>query len=253
VSDELPLLWQYSFSNYNEKARWALDFKRIPHRRRSLLPGGPRAMRFSRGDGTLPVLDLDGRRIVDSTAIIAALEERNPEPPLYPADPDERRRALELEDYFDEDAGHAMRRIGFWESRDETRFGARFLSTDQPPGVELALRALQPLARPALWSWASRRYGFNREAFERSKGAVAEALERIESERKGGDHLVGDRFTVADLTAAALLYPLVWPPEYQYDLPEPPPSKFLESVSGHSAIDWISETWRRHRGASAAV
>ena len=26
VSDELPVLWQYSFSNYNEKARWALDF-----------------------------------------------------------------------------------------------------------------------------------------------------------------------------------------------------------------------------------
>ena len=34
-----PVLWQFKYSHYNEKARWALDFKRIPHRRRSLLPG----------------------------------------------------------------------------------------------------------------------------------------------------------------------------------------------------------------------
>jgi glutathione S-transferase len=77
-----PVLWQYTFSNYNEKARWALDYKGIPHRRRSLFPAGPRALWFSRGEGTLPALDLDGRRIVDSTAIIAALEERQPEPAL---------------------------------------------------------------------------------------------------------------------------------------------------------------------------
>jgi glutathione S-transferase len=78
-----PVLWQYNFSNFNEKARWALDFKGIPHTRRSLLPAGPRAMLFSLR-GTLPVLDLDGERVVDSTRIIEALERRYPEPPLTP-------------------------------------------------------------------------------------------------------------------------------------------------------------------------
>ena len=73
-------------------------------------------MAFSRGEGTLPVIDLDGGRIVDSTKIIEALERSQPEPALYPADPDERRRALELEDFFDEHAGHDMRRVGFWEA-----------------------------------------------------------------------------------------------------------------------------------------
>ena len=82
-----PVLWQYSFSNYNEKVRWALDHKSVPHVRRSLMPGGPRAMVFS-ARGTLPVVDLDGERLVDSTRIIAALEKRYPDPPLYPADPD---------------------------------------------------------------------------------------------------------------------------------------------------------------------
>jgi glutathione S-transferase len=70
-------------------------------------------MAFSRGDGTLPVFDLDGERVVDSTRIIEALERRFPERPLYPEDADERRRALELEDFFDEHAGHEMRRVGF--------------------------------------------------------------------------------------------------------------------------------------------
>ena len=38
------------------------------------------------------------------------------------------------------------------------------------------------------------------------------ALDRLDDELGGGEYLVGDRFTVADLTAAALFYPLVPPP-----------------------------------------
>ena len=60
------------------------------------------------------------------------------------------------------------------------------------------------------------------------------ALDRIESERAGGDYLVGEGFTVADLTAAALLYPLVWPPEFQYELPDMPRPEALESVGDAS-------------------
>ena len=69
---------------------------------------------------------------MDSTRVIAALEERNPEPALYPADPDERRRALELEDFFDEHAGHDMRRVGFWEAREDLPYALNFMTTDQP-------------------------------------------------------------------------------------------------------------------------
>jgi glutathione S-transferase len=253
VSDELPVLWQYSFSNYNEKARWALDFKGIRHRRRSVMPGGPRGMMFSRGDGTLPVLDLDGRRIVDSTRIIEALEERRPEPALYPADPDERPRALELEDFFDEHAGHDMRRVGFWEARQDLPYALDFMTTDQPRVAGAVGRVGLRAAFPFVWRYMSARYRFTEEAVKRSRGTLAAALDRIESERSGRDHLVGESFTVADLTAAALLYPLVWPPEFPYELPDPPRWEFLEPMRDHPALDWISETWRRHRGTSVAV
>src|SRR4051812_13009382 len=117
-----PTLWHIELSHYNEKARWALDYKGIPHVRRAPLPGlhGPVAMAVSRSaHRKLPVLVLDGRRVADSTAIIAALEEYRPEPPLYPADPADRRRALEIEDYYDETLAPAIRRLNFHHSLDD--------------------------------------------------------------------------------------------------------------------------------------
>ena len=248
---DLPLLWQYSFSNFNEKVRWTLDYKRIPHRRQSLLPMGPRSLWFSRGTGTLPALDLNGERIVDSTRIIAALEERHPDPPLYPADRGERDRAIALEDYFDEHAGHDVRRLGFMEWWNEREFGAAIFTTDQPASVRFGVRKVQGIVRPVLWRFTDRRYGFDQESLERSRAAIAAALDRIEAERGGGDYLVGQSFTVADLTAAALLYSLVWPPEDQYELPELPPSAVLDSIKDHPALEWLRGIWRRHRGESA--
>ena len=101
-----PVLWHLKVSHYNEKARWALDHKRVPHTRRAAVPGRHQAIAEKlTGGRTFPVLVLDGEAIGDSTWIIAALERRYPELPLYPADPEARRRALEIEDFFDEEFG----------------------------------------------------------------------------------------------------------------------------------------------------
>jgi len=96
----LPLLWHIPLSHFNEKVRWALDFKNIPHRRRCV--GADYLFRAWRatGHGTLPILFLDGNPVRDSTAIIAALEQRQPKPALYPKAPAQLHRALELEDYL---------------------------------------------------------------------------------------------------------------------------------------------------------
>ena len=75
---------------------------------------------------TFPVLTLDGESIGDSTAIIAALERRYPEPPLYPEDPAERDRALALEDFFDEELGPHSRLLAFHHMIDEPEARAEF-------------------------------------------------------------------------------------------------------------------------------
>ena len=52
------------------------------------------------GQGLVPVIDADGEVVADSTRIISWLEERHPEPPLFPPEPDERERAGEFIAWF---------------------------------------------------------------------------------------------------------------------------------------------------------
>ncbi|HEY5052062.1 MAG TPA: glutathione S-transferase family protein, partial [Solirubrobacterales bacterium] len=210
-----PTLWQIEISHFSEKARWALAYKGVEHKRHSPLPGThiPVAMWLTRGSQqTFPVLALDGRNIGDSTAIIAALESRYPDPALYPADPQERRRALELEDFFDEELGPNMRLVAFHALiGDPERFGDIAAAA-----LPAALGRAKGLAGAYASFYTSTRFGANNDAAaERARVKVLEALDRLDAEldAAGGDYLVGDSFSVADLTAASLFYPLVGPEE----------------------------------------
>ena len=250
---DAPVLWQMRFSHYNEKARWALDHKRIPHRRRSLVPGA-HALRAKRlwGGATTPVLELDGEFIGESSAIIAELERRWPDHRLYPEDPEERSRALALEERFDTELGPYCRGALFdavlpypEEMMEATvgHFGA---------ATRLASRAMYPLTRRILQKRLVEDIGGG----ELCRRKTIEGLDRLEAELGGGEHLVGGSFGVADLTAAALFSPLVSPPGYSYPLPDPwpPPwQQFRESLAGRDGYRWVEETYRRHRGDSAAV
>ena len=107
-----------------------------------------------------------------------------------------------------------------------------------------------PLARAGL----SARYRIDEERTERSLQALRDGLARIESELQPSGYLVGDAFSVADLTAAALYSPLLRPPQFPYHLGEPPPSlaAAVASLEG-PATDWIREMYARHRSPSAEV
>lgn len=130
-----PVLWQIDISHYSEKVRWALEYKGVPHVRRTPLPGThiPIALFLTRGaQPTFPVLQMDGRTIGDSTAIIAALEARHLDQPLYPSKPEERLRALELEDWFDENLGPYARLLAFHELIQEPEIFATVASESVP-------------------------------------------------------------------------------------------------------------------------
>ncbi len=252
ASDRHPVLWQYTFSNFNEKARWTLDYKRIPHVRHNVLPGSPRALWHSR-NGTYPLLELDGSRLGDSSEIVSALESRAPDPSLYPEEPAEREAALELEEFFDEHAGHDLRRVVFHDLLQDPGAACELLATGQPGWARPVLRVQAPVAA----AYVRRRYSITPEDTERSMAALRAALDRIESERgpNRSDYLVGDRFSVADLTAAALLYPLARPSEFPYEIPDPPAKlqEVIDSFASHPGIGWIRETYRRDRGTSAEI
>jgi glutathione S-transferase len=244
-----PVLWHIAISHYNEKARWALAYKGVQHSRRAV-PGGIHmvlAIALTRGaHKTFPLLELDGERIGDSTAIIAALERRFPEPPLYPAGEAERRRALELEDWFDEELGPHVRLLAWHEvTRDRDRLEE--LIAMQLPGA--AARGRRVAAAGAT-AFVNLRYGVNSdEAAELARGKVVAALDRLEDELGAdGENLVGNRFGVADLTAAALLYPLVRPPEGPRLARAPEAlERFREPLRERRAFRWVEDVYRRHR------
>jgi glutathione S-transferase len=85
----------FAASHFNEKARWALDWKGLAHRRIAYLPCSHRLpiQRLS-GQSQTPVLEMEAAVIAGSAQIIDALERTHPEPALYPADPVQRQRAL---------------------------------------------------------------------------------------------------------------------------------------------------------------
>lgn len=251
-SSQKPVLWQIDISHYAEKARWALDYKEIDHVRRSALPGThiPIALFLTRGEHpTVPVLQMDGRAIGDSTAIIAALEAKHLDRPLYPSKPDERSRALELEDWFDENLGPHTRLLPFYELIQEPELFAE-VAAESVPGP---LGKVKPVVGGYARAYTSLRWGANKsDDAERAREAIVAALDRLEAELEKGDgeFLVGDTLTVADVTAASLFYPIVIPPEGPLDpaLPRPPAlDRFRESLSNRPGWRWIEETFRRHR------
>jgi glutathione S-transferase len=250
---ERPVLWQFRFSHYNEKARWALDWKGIPHVRRSLLPAlhVPRVLWLT-GQKSVPVLVLDGRAISDSTRIIETLERLHPDPPLYPPDAAARRRALELEEYFDVELGPHIRRAVFHVLLPDRDLSVALLTLGFGSGTRRLYGALFPAIRAVM------RMDMRIDAAgaTRSWEKVGAALDRIEAELQPSGYLVGDRFGVADLTAAALLSPLVQPPEFSYALPAWPAgalSAFRASVASRRGFRWAEEMYHRHRGLSAEV
>jgi len=247
-----PVLWQIEISHYSEKARWALEYKGIDHVRRTPLPGThiPIALFLTRGaQPTFPVMQMEGRTIGDSTAIIAALEAKHLDRPLYPSKPDERARALDLEDWFDENLGPHARLLPFYELIQEPDLFAEIAAESVPGPLGKAKPVVGAYAR----AYTSLRWGANNsEDAERAREGIVAAMDKLEAELAKGDgeFLVGERLSVADVTAASLFYPLVVPPEGPLppDLPHPPAlERFRDELSDRAGYRWVEETFRRHR------
>ena len=253
TSTDTPRLLHFRISHYNEKVRWALDFKRWPHRRAALVPGFHIApLRLKTGQNKVPVLEVDGERLLGSAHIIAELERRRPEPPLYPAAEADQQRALAIQAWFDDQVAPALRRL-FWSAYiDETGACCRMATQGASRPARVAFRALFPLMRPLF----RRNLGLDRTRLEEARAGLAGIFDRLESEIGSSGFLVGDRFGLADLAAASIMSAIVRPPEFSYPLPEPYPEAFVAlqaGVAGRRGYQWVQEIYARHRGPSAEV
>ena len=254
MTAEKPILWHIPVSHYSEKARWALAHKRVDHERRAPMPGAHMAIAgfLTRGQSkTFPVLQVNGRSLGDSTAIIAELERTHPGAPLYPEDPEQRQRALDLEEYFDENLGPEVRLLVWHELRRDPERMAD-LSEQMIPGPLKKLPNARGVGRTFSNAFTQLRYRVSTDtAAEKARATVLASLDRLEAELEAsdGNYLVGDEFTVADLTAAALFYPLVNPIEGPHmigDFP-PPLEDFIAPLRARPGYAYVERMFRKHR------
>src|SRR3954452_3567184 len=132
-----------------------LELKRIDYKLVHVLPGNQRVHMRMAGfrRGTVPALKLDGRKIQGSRAIARELEAPQPEPPLYPADAEARRRVEDAERWGDIEFQDVPRRIFRWAlTRD---IGLRVWLAKQDgsfPAASAAARVTGPVSRFGAWA-----------------------------------------------------------------------------------------------------
>ena len=118
-------------------------------------------------------------------------------------------------------------------------------------GTDIAVRRLRLLS-PIFARIVRRRFDIQPDRVNRSREIVLTAFRKLETELGTGDYLVGDSFTVADLTAASILGLIVVPPEFPYIKLDPDERaqafrEYRSSLEDLSGFQWVKEMYARHR------
>lgn len=203
-------------SHYCEKARWALERAEIDYVEERHLQGFHHFYAKRRGgDFTTPVLVFPDSRsaIGQSSAILKWVDTQLPEEQrLYPADTASRVRATEH--WLDTTLGPDGRGWLYGEILDDMELIEEYGLTGIPEFERRAFRAVIKAFKPYL---AARLRVQGTHADKQSvRDVYDEIADRISDGRR---YLLGDRFTAADLTFAALSAPVVLPRKYGIELP----------------------------------
>lgn len=210
-----PRLITILFSHFCEKARWALDACGVTYEEDGHLPLFHYLATIpARASRTVPALVVDGKVLPDSTDIVAWADAQRPGTLIPERDP-ERADALALEDDFDRHLGPATRRWAYFHSLDDKELLARLVT-----GAPRWERTLLRLTRPLAVRYLKRGLKIDAAGAARSKAKIDETFAHVGALLGDGRrYLMGDRFTVADLTFAALAAPVLLPAEYGAPLP----------------------------------
>jgi len=185
------------------KVHYALRYKHLPFEVVNL--GAPPQVKKVNARGKLPVLEYDGKRIADSSDIIRFVEERHPEPRLYPQDERERARALMLEDWADESLYWHVVYENWLVDGQFDKFAAEILAS------------IPALLQPMIKIVARRKsraqlngQGLGRLTLEEHRARLCESLEWLNT-IAGDSYLSGNNLSVADISVAAVVTCLLAP------------------------------------------
>ena len=95
-------LYQFPTSMFCEKTRIVLSLKNLSFEIVDARQNDRKVLIEFSGQRKVPVMEYDGQCIIDSTVICAFLEEKHPEPSIFPGNASDKGLCLMLEDWADE-------------------------------------------------------------------------------------------------------------------------------------------------------
>ncbi len=246
-----PTLTLYTFaaSQSSEKIRWTLDAAGLRYREHRLTPFMHATGRRSLAGGlgvSVPVLEADGETIHDSTRILEWLETHRAPFALIPADPVQRAAVMRVEARFDHIGPHVVRSM-YATLLADPEMVRRLWAVDA--GVWQA--GLLRVGFPLLSRLFRRGLGVSPATLAHSQRVIERALAELDRVAASGrPYLVGEALSVADITAAARLAPLVCPdehpvfsdPEYRDAI-----TPLVSAWQAHPGMAWVRELYRLHR------
>ncbi len=206
------------FSHYCEKARWALDRSELVYREEDHVPLFHWRGSLGAGGGrTVPVLVTPSAVLRESTQILRFVDEHlPPDRRTIPEDEAQRTEVMQWVDDLDRGLGPAVRRFIYFNLLRDPKAMAELLSSTGPAWERKLARVMFPVLRAGI----VRGLKITPESAERSRQRIDSTFAAVESRLADGRRfLVGDRFSAADLTLAALAVPLIQPSQAGFDRP----------------------------------
>lgn len=240
-------LYTFSVSHFSEKIRWMLDVSAIRYTEVRWTPFLHMASAWlkSRKATSVPILQSSDETIQDSTRILLWLERHYPQFQLLAQDPEQRKEILEIEDRFDRIGPHVIRYV-YSVALDDEEGVKRLWTLDSNP----LQRALVQSGFPVMRIGFTRLLAMTPNNVEKSRSRIDADLSWLEERLAGKQFLVGNRLSAADITAAALLGPLVCPSEHPVygrqdyrDTLRP----LIEPWRSRPAFVWVESLYREHR------
>lgn len=192
-------LHQFEISPFCHKVRRILHLKGVPYdiREVSALRSAVDVRRINRM-GRLPVLEVDGTLVADSSEIARFLDERYPDPPLWPADPRGRAQCHLLEDWADESLYFYEMTMRLQWPSNSARWARELLRADGRLGMAIA-----PALVPRLVAQRTKAQGVGRKPHELVLRELERHFDALDTLLGDGDWLVSGALTIADIAVAA--------------------------------------------------